>query len=936
MTLLADVARTDEPASNSSLPLTQPRDAVFVLLDSTPDGLSATEAARRLAQFGPNELAAVERRSLVLEFVANLYQVFALLLWVSAALAFLSGAVELGWAIIAVILINALFSFYQEYQAERAIDALRELLPARARVLRDGRELTILARELVPGDVMFIEEGDRVSADARLVQAFGLQTIHATLTGESEPVPRQSEPVAPGSDIMDAANVLFAGTSVAHGRGTAVVFASGMSTQFGRIAGLTHAIKEEPSPLSREIQRVAYVIAALAVGLGALLFGVGLLAGGMTAQQSSVFAIGMITANVPEGLLPTVTLALAVAVRVLAKQNALFRKLAGVETLGSTSVIVTDKTGTLTQNAMVVRAVVVGNSTFDVAGDGYAPSAAISLEERQVASSDRSALSLLARGAALCNNARLVGPDTPLGVWQAIGDPTEGALLALAAKTGIDLTELQNRALRTWEIPFDSERKRMTTIHREADGLVAYMKGSPTGVLDLCRWSLENDETVELGASARQAWVERNDGLARRAMRVIGFAYRRLPPDVDVQDVQAVERDLVFVGLAGMLDPPRAEVADAIGRCRRAGIRVIMCTGDYGLTALAVATQIGLVAAADAQVLTGPELDAMDDATLAQRLAEPDVIIARAAPEHKLRIARALQGTGEVVAMTGDGVNDAPALKQADIGVAMGITGTDAAKEAAQMVLADDNFATIVRAVELGRGVFQNIRKFSVYIFAHLGPEAIPFVFFALFPVPLALTALLILAIDLGTETLPALALGLEEPEPDTMDRPPRPRNERLITRGMLVRAYLFFGLIEGALVMAAFLLVLIRGGWQWGAPLAETDPLLRLGRTVAFVAIVSTQVGTAFACRTERVSTVRMGILSNRWLLAGVALEIALTMAMVYVPPLQQFFQLEPMPASLWLLVAPFGLIIFAADELRKWLVRTRALDAREQACVT
>jgi magnesium-transporting ATPase (P-type) len=915
------------------VPLAQPSEAVYALLGSTPEGLSAAQAAALLAGVGPNELTANEHRPLVLDFLANLYQVFALLLWISAVLAFMSGATELGWAIIGVILINALFSFYQEYQAERAIDALRELLPVRARVLRDGEELNILARELVPGDLMLIEEGDRISADARLVQAFGLQTIHATLTGESDPLPRQSDAVVDGTDIMDATNVVFAGTSVAHGRGAAVVFATGMTTQFGRIAGLTHTIREEPSPLSREIQRVAYVIAALAVGLGAVLFGVGLVAGGMTTQQSSVFAIGMITANVPEGLLPTVTLALAVAVRVLTKQNALVRRLAGVETLGSTSVIVTDKTGTLTQNAMVVRTVVLDHCLLEISGDGYDPTGDITRDGNRCSCERPRALGLLGRMAALCNNARLVRPDPGLS-WNIIGDPTEGALLALAAKTGVAVPELQRRRPREWEIPFDSERKRMTTIHRDADGLIAYVKGSPTGVLEMCRWTLDNDQPVELAPELREKWIDCNDSLARRAMRVIGFAYRRLPEEVDIRDARDVERDLVFVGLAGMLDPPRPEVADAIARCKRAGIRVIMCTGDYGLTAIAIATQIGLLGGSHARVITGADLDAMDDSALTQRLGEPGVLIARAAPEHKLRIARALQQCGEVVAMTGDGVNDAPALKQADIGVAMGITGTDAAKEAAQMVLADDNFATIVGAVELGRGVFQNIRKFTVYIFAHLGPEAIPFAFFALFPMPLALTALLILAIDLGTETLPALALGIEPPEPDTMDRPPRPPGEHLITRGMLARAYLFFGSIEGALVMAAFLFVLNDGGWRWGAPLAETDPLLRLARTVAFVGIVSTQVGTAFACRTERVSTFRMGILSNRWLLVGIALEIALTMAMVYVPPLQQFFQLEPMPVNLWLIVIPFGPIIFGADELRKWLVRVRTVGAKEYVC--
>jgi Ca2+-transporting ATPase len=910
-------------------------DAVYASLGSSPQGLSQAETAARLARNGPNELAPKKRRALIVEFLANLYQVFALLLWVSAALAFASGSAELGWAIIVVILVNALFSFYQEYQAERAIEALRDMLPVHARVLRQGQEQSILARELVPGDVMLIEEGDRVSADARLVRAFDLRTIHATLTGESDPVPRSAEPSAPDVDIMDVANVVFAGTSVAHGRGIAVVFATGMATQFGRIAGLTQDIKEEPSALAREIQRVAYIIAVLAVGLGAVLFAVGVFAGGLSMQQSMVFAIGMITANVPEGLLPTVTLALAVAVRTLASQHALVRKLAGVETLGSTSVIVTDKTGTLTQNAMVVRVVAVGRDTLDVTGEGYGPTGALLRGGRPVAPTAAGQLALLTRAAACCNNARLLSPNGTRRAWDIVGDPTEAALLVVAAKAGGDLTAMQSQAPRIWEIPFDSARKRMTTVQREADGLVAYVKGSPSGVLDLCSWTLLDQQPVELTPDLRREWLERNDALARRALRMIAFAYRRLPADADERDAEVVERDLVFVGLCGMLDPPRPEVAEAIGRCRRAGIRVIMCTGDYGLTALAIAIQIGLVSGPDARIVSGADLETMDDEALAHQLEAPELLFARVAPEHKLRIARALQRRGEVVAMTGDGVNDAPALKQADIGVAMGITGTDVAKEAAQIVLADDNFATIVQAIELGRGVFQNIRKFIVYIFAHLGPEAVPFIFFALLPVPLALTALVILAIDLGTETLPALALGMEPPEPDLMQQPPRPRREPLVTMGMLVRAYVFFGLIEAALVMGAFFFVLARGGWRWGMPLGEADPLLHLARTVVFVGIVSTQVGTAFACRTERVSAFRVGLWSNRWLLVGIGLEIALTVALVYLPALQQFFQLEPMPFDLWLLVAPFGPLIFAADELRKWLVR-RGQTGGDRACTT
>jgi P-type Ca2+ transporter type 2C len=914
-------------------------DAVYALLGSSAAGLSDAEAATRLLRAGPNELAASAHRPLVLDFLANLYQVFAVLLWVSAVLAFASGSPELGWAIIFVIFVNALFSFYQEYQAERAIEALRDLLPPHARVLRQDVERTILARELVPGDVMLIEEGDRISADARLVQAFDLRTIHATLTGESEPVTRTAGPSTLGALPVNAPNVVFAGTSVAHGRGTGVVFATGMHTEFGRIAGLTRNIKDEPSPLAKEIQRVAYIIAALAVGLGAALFGVGVLAGGLSSQQSMVFAIGMITANVPEGLLPTVTLALAVSVRALAKHGALVRKMAGVETLGSTSVIVTDKTGTLTQNAMVVRTVAAGGDTLEVTGEGYAPRGTLRAGELDGAMSHASEpLGLLARAAALCCNARLLSPDGTRRAWEVIGDPTEGALLAMAAKTGIDIASVAADAVRVWEIPFDSTRKRMTTVHREAGRHIAYMKGSPTAVLDLCRRALLEAETgpVELTADLSRAWLERNDVLARRALRMIAFAYRPLPPDIDVQDARAVERDMIFLGLAGMMDPPRAEVAGAIGRCRQAGIRVIMCTGDYGLTALAVATQIGLVSGPEARVVSGADVEAFDDPTLARTLEQPDVLFARVAPEHKLRIARALQRQGEVVAMTGDGVNDAPALKQADIGIAMGITGTDAAKESAQVVLADDNFATIVEAVELGRAVFQNIRKFIVYIFAHLGPEAIPFVCFALLPVPLALTALAILAIDLGTETLPALALGMEAPEPGLMNQPPRRRREPLVTRAMLGRAYLFFGLIEGALVMGAFLLVLLHGGWQWGMPLNESDPLLHLARTVAFVAIVSTQVGTAFACRTDRVSVFKIGLGSNHWLLLGVALEVVFTVGLVYVPPLQHFFAFEPMPPELWLLVLPFGPLIFAADELRKAALRHGTRRMRLDPCAT
>ena len=918
------VVAPGRPAPPGEVPVIAiPQAEVYQRLDSSRRGLTAAEAARRLEIYGPNQLVEAEKTPLLLRFLTNFYQVFALLLWASAALAFVSGSTELGWAIIFVIVVNAVFSFYQEYQAERAIEALKEMLPARARVLRDGDEVTILARDLVPGDVMILEEGDNVSADGRLVEAFELRTIHAFLTGESAPIPRSAQAVPATTPILEAPNVVFAGTTVAHGRGTAVVFATGMRTEFGRIAGLTQRVKAEPSPLAQQIQRVAYIIAGLAVGLGFVLFLVGLAVAHLSPQASVTFAIGMITANVPEGLLPTVTLALAVAVRSLAGQNALVRKLAAVETLGSTTVIATDKTGTLTQNAMNVRAISLGETLVDVTGVGYEPRGEFLVGGELIQPLEWPQLRLLIRTAAFCSNARLIPPESPRARWTIVGDPTEGALLAMARKAGFDLASELEAAPRIYELPFDSVRKRMSTIHQEGPGLVAYVKGSPTGVLDLCSRGLLDGQEIAMTPALRQAWVERNDALAGQALRVLGFAYRRLPPGVDYHESDQVETDLVFVGLAGMMDPPRPEVAEAIALCHQAGIRVIMVTGDYGLTAVAIAVKIGLVSGPDARIVSGPELERLTDEQLQRVVEERDLIFARVSPEHKLRIAQALQDRGEVVAMTGDGVNDAPALKRADIGVAMGITGTDAAKEAAQMVLADDNFATIVKAVELGRAVFDNIRKFIVYIFAHLGPEAVPFIFFALFPVPLALTALVILAIDLGTETLPALALGMEAPEPDVMQQPPRGRREPLVTGGMLSRAYLFLGLIEAALVMAAFFWTLTQGGWVWGMSLTDDSPLLRLARTVTFVGIVSTQVGTAFACRTERVSVFRIGLFGNRWLIVGIIFELLLTVAMVYAPPVQQFFGLAPLDPQHWLLVAPFGFIVFGADELRKWLAR-------------
>lgn len=910
-----------------------PSEQVYGALDSAPRGLSADEAQRRLRRYGANRIQEAPRTPLILRFLANLYQPFALLLWVSAGLAFISGSSELGWAIIVVIFLNAGFSFWQEYQAERAVEALIRLFPVRARVLREGEPREVLAEELVPGDILLLEAGDRISADARVIEAFDLRVDNAPLTGESYPLPRTADQV-PANQLtpVESPNLVFAGTTAVSGRGRAVVYATGMRTEFGRIAGAAQALREQASPLQREVRLSAYLIAVLAVVAGLLFFVVGAWLGRLGLRESMVFAIGMIVANVPEGLLPTLTLALAVGVRRLAARNAIVKRLSAVEALGGVTVICTDKTGTLTQNEMTVRAAWLDGEVLAVTGVGYAPVGEFQSDGRTVAPPATGDLRLLLRAAGLCNNARLLPPVRAGQRWEIVGDPTEAALLVAAAKGGLDL-EAESRATpRVFELPFDPGRKRMTTIHRAGDRLVAYMKGAPDQVLARCSRSQQRQRMVELWDGPRQTILTANDAFAAEALRVLAVACRDLPPRADYRDADQVEQDFTFLGLLAMQDPPRPEVAGAIATCGRAGIRVIMITGDYGLTAVAIARRIGLVAGRP-RIVTGVELDRMSDREIQQALAATEVVFARVSPEHKLRIASILQVMGERVAMTGDGVNDAPALKKADVGVAMGITGTDVAKESATIILADDNFATIVSAVEQGRVVFENIRKFIVYIFAHLGPEAVPFIAFALFGVPLAINAMQILAIDVGTETFPALALGVEPPEPGAMERPPRARTERLVNRPLLLRAYLFFGVIEAALVMASFFWVLTRGGWTFGTALPTADPLYLEASTMAFLAIVATQVGTVFAARTERESLFRVGLFSNPWVLWGVLFEILVTAAIIYLPPLQAIFGTAPLGPIEWVVAATFGPVVFLADEMRKWVAR-RAAPPGERAC--
>jgi Ca2+-transporting ATPase len=908
---------------------------VYAAAGSTPLGLSSAEAARRLVESGPNAIRTIRGRPLWKKFLANFTHLMALLLWGGGAMAFVGKMPQLGWAIWGVVVINAVFSFWQEFRAERATAALRRLLPRTARVVRDGCETKLPAEELVPGDVILLGEGDSISADARLVEASELRVNLSTLTGESVPSPRTNEASERGDlPPTERPNLVLAGTAVASGTGRAVVYATGMGTAFGTIAQLTQSVAEELSPLQKEVNRLTKVVTLLAVTIGAVFFVISVVLAGRPLAVGFIFAVGMVVAFVPEGLLPTVTLALAMGVQRMARRNALIKKLSAVETLGACTVICTDKTGTLTQNEMTVREAWTAGRRWSASGGGYDPAGEFRLADGPADGAPADLRELLV-AAALCNNARLLPPSEGRG-WSILGDPTEAALLVAAAKGGLDEAALARELPRSRELPFDSRRKRMSTVHARGGGEIAYVKGAPREVLELCTALLVDGKEAPLDAETRFRILAMNDEYARGALRVLAVARRELPPRPEVTTADWVERELTFLGLVAMMDPPRPEVAAAVVTCRRAGIRIAMVTGDYGLTAESIARRVGIVGEG-ANIVTGQDLDAMTDEGLAEVL-RGEVIFARVAPEHKLRVVTALQARGEVVAVTGDGVNDAPALRKADIGIAMGIAGTDVAKEAAPMILLDDNFASIVSAIEEGRAVYANIRKFTTYIFTSNTPEAWPFILQILFNVPLALPVMQILAVDLGTDILPALALGTEKPEPGLMDRPPRDPRERLVNRALILRALVWLGSIQTLLCFAGFFFFYWTMGYRdlmhlprpdllpYGERLLSKDGLVYVMATSMFHAgVVATQIGNACACRTERSSVFTIGFWGNRLLLAGFATELALMAALIYVPPLQRLFEEGPLPLKYWLFLMLYPPIMFLAEEGRKAFVRRR-----------
>jgi sodium/potassium-transporting ATPase subunit alpha len=875
------------------------RPEIIKSLATSETGLSQAEAAKRVHEYGPNEISEVKKSPLYFRCFAQFTHFLAVLLWFAAFLCFLSeylrpgeGLLSLGLAITGVIGINAVFTSIQEYRAERAVEALKALLPFNVKVIREDQQREIPAREVVPGDLFLVEAGDKVPADGRLLEVNRLMVNNAPLTGESDPKSRSAQPFS--GDYLESPNLIFAGTLIMSGSGLAVALATGMATEFGKIAHLTSAVAEVFSPLQREIIRVTRIVAAIAVTLGILFFTLGFLIG-RGFWHNFLFAIGIIIANVPEGLLPTVTLSLAMGSQRMAKRNALIKNLNSVETLGSVSVICSDKTGTLTQNRMEVKRLWVPPG--------------------EAATTETPARAMLLTIAQLCNNALPVA-----GGYR--GDPTEVALLKAAQEAQGEI-----KGERLLEIPFDADRKRMTTVTRVSGETLVLTKGALETVLPLCHQVFTGTHTVSLDHNQKEKILEAYQALTDEGLRVMAFAFKKLvSPSAEkaqvLQEGGDWEEYLTLTGLAGLEDPPRPGVAEAVRRCQEAGIRVMMITGDAGRTAAAVARQVGLTQA-ETIIIEGPELETLSDQDLKDRLASREIIFARMSPPHKMRIVSLLKEEGERVAVTGDGVNDAPALKKADIGIAMGVIGTDVAREAADMVLLDDNFVTIVNAIEEGRGIFDNIRKFISYIFASNIPEIVPYIAFVLFRIPLPLTIMQILAVDLGTDMLPALALGAEKPSAEIMQQPPRSSEEKLLNLRLLARAYLFLGPIEAAAGLFGFFFVLHTGGWQWGEVLAGSNPLYLQATTACLAGIIVTQIANVFACRSFTESVFSLGVFSNRLVLVGIASEILLAIFIIYHPWGQRIFGTAPLAPEVWLMLAPFAVGLLLAEELRKVVIR-------------
>ena len=894
------------------------QDTINALIDdlnTTTRGISSAEAAARLEQTGLNEIQQAVGESQFKMLMKNFISLMAILLWVGGIIAILAGMTELGLAIWAVNIINGGFSFWQERSAQRATSALKKMLPTYVHVYRDDKLIKLEARDLVPGDVFNLQAGDSVSADARLITATSLEVDQSSLTGETVPEDKQVTFI-PGEGKYSESNLIYAGTTVGAGTATAVAFRTGMQTEFGQIAELTENSKEEVTPLQQELDRLTKQLSMIAIAIGILFFILAVTIVHYPVAKSFIFALGMIVAFIPEGLLPTVTLSLAQGVQRMAKRHALVKNLNSVETLGETTVICSDKTGTLTQNQMTVTNIILPNREFEVTGRGYVNNGKVQFNGADVELTAQPQLDKLLQIAALDNDTRVQTDDKSVG--KILGTPTEAALIVVAKKAGISADELSHQYRRLKEYTFDSSRKRMSTINQIDSKKEIFTKGGLDEVIGQCDFVLDGDTIRPIQDSDRVTAKDAEKKYAAQGLRSLAMAYREVTEDIDNLQMDQAEAKLIYVGQAVMMDPPRPEVFDAIKKCKTAQIRIIMVTGDSALTAKSIGQTIGIVGDG-VRVITGDELDAMSNEELKVAVKQ-EVIFARVAPEHKFRIVSTLQTMGEVVASTGDGVNDAPALKKADIGVAMGVTGTDVAKDAADMILTDDNFVSIVSAIEEGRAVYSNIQKFLLYILTSNVGEAMPSVLFLLSRglIPLPLTVMQILTIDIGTDMLPALGLGSEKPEPGIMNKAPRNPKDHLMSKNVLWRAFGWYGMIGAAVSIGGYFWINHLHGWP-DVSLAAAGPVYAEATTMTLAAIIFSQIASVMNSRSQKASVFKLGVLSNHKINFGILVEILILLMLMYVAPLREVFGTTTLQWQAWLYLIVLPIPIVLIENLRK-----------------
>ncbi|MCF8010817.1 MAG: calcium-transporting P-type ATPase, PMR1-type [Clostridiales bacterium] len=865
-------------------------------------GLSDKDAEERKKSFGPNEIAHSPGVPLWQIFVNQFKDFMVIVLLAATLISVFLGEISDAVTIMIIVVINGILGMVQEYKAERSMEALKQLTAPEARVIRNGTERKVSAEKLVPGDIVFLGAGDKVPADVRLVESFNLQVEESALTGESNPVKKQEGNIESETSLGDIYNMCYMGTVITRGRGKGVVVSTGMATEMGQIAGLIQEAETVQTPLQRRLTQLGTWLVSFCLLICILVVLVGVFRG-IPVYQMFLAGISLAVAAIPEGLPAIVTVSLALGVQRMIKRNAVVRKLPAVETLGCATAICSDKTGTLTQNEMTVRKALIAGKQVHVTGEGYEPHGEFNMHGEK-----DNDFKMFMSIASLCNNATLYRGNIAVGgffrklinkkesIWNISGDPTEGALMVMAAKAGYWKGHLEGEYTRVKEIPFESERKRMTAVYYHKSGkYYSYTKGAPDVILNLCTHYLKEGKIIPLTGDVKERILQSNNEMAGNALRVLGLAYREHSAQEDYLDENQVESSLVFVGLAGIMDPPRPAAVQAVSTCKKAGIKTIMITGDHRDTARAVSKEIGIMEKSSDQVFTGSELDNMDDKQL-QKAVNSGAVYARVSPKHKLRIVRALKSNGHIVAMTGDGVNDAPAVKEADIGISMGTTGTDVTKESSAMILADDNFKTIVGAVEEGRGIYDNIRKFIRYLLSCNVGEVLVMFLAVLSGLPLPLLPLQILWMNLVTDGLPAMALGIEPIEKNVMSRQPREPDEGVFSHGLGWRI-MGTGVVFAVGTLVIFFLTYLNSGLE-----------LDMARTVAFNTLVFFQLFFVFACRSEHQSLLEVGIFKNKYLLLAVAISVGLQLAVTYIPILQPIFHTVPLKSYHWLVILLFS----------------------------